>query len=209
MGIYERKQREKEKRRQEILHAARKVFSSKGYNTATIEEIALEAELSPGTLYLYFKNKEELHTFLSIEILKHLADEIQKAVKQDISVEDKIERFRDVFIDVYDYDSNILINLFHLQSGETLKNLSEEVLQQIKIYSSLAHGAIIDVVKQGIDQGIFIDEHPVALADILWASYSGIVLWVDSKRLLNDEKDFVKPTLKTAFKLISRGMRKK
>ncbi len=209
MGIYERKQREKVQRRQEILHAARKVFSSKGFNSATIEEIALEAELSPGTLYLYFKNKEELHTFLSIEILKHLADEIQKVVKQEISVEDKIEKFRDVFIDVYDYDSNILINLFHLQSGETLQNLSEEVLQEIKIYSSLAHGAIIDVIRQGIDQGIFIDEHPVALADILWASYSGIVLWVDSKRLLNDEKDFVKSTLKTAFKVISQGMKKK
>jgi len=209
MGIYERKQREKVQRRQEILHAARKVFSSKGFNSATIEEIALEAELSPGTLYLYFKNKEELHTFLSIEILKHLADEIQKVVKQEISVEDKIEKFRDVFIDVYDYDSNILINLFHLQSGETLQNLSEEVIQEIKIYSSLAHGAIIDVIRQGIDQGIFIDEHPVALADILWASYSGIVLWVDSKRLLNDEKDFVKSTLKTAFKVISQGMKKK
>jgi len=209
MGIHERKQREKEQRRQEILHAARKVFSSKGYNTATIEEIALEAELSPGTLYLYFKNKEELHTFLSIEILKRLADEIQKVVKEDISVEEKIERFRDVFIDVYDYDSNILINLFHLQSGETLQNLSEDVLQQIKIYSTLAHGAIIDVVRQGIDQGIFIDEHPVALADILWASYSGIVLWVDSKRLLNGEKDFVKSTLKTAFQVISQGMKKR
>jgi AcrR family transcriptional regulator len=209
MGIYERKRREKEFRRQEIIRAARKIFSNKGFNAATMEEIALEAELSPGTLYLYFKNKEELHTFLSIEILKLLADKIQKVVKQDISVEDKIEKFRDVFIEVYDYDSNILINLFHLQSGETLKNLSEDVLKQIKIYSSLAHGAIIDVVKQGIDQGIFIDEHPVALADILWASYGGIVLWVDSKRLLNDEKDFVKSTLKTAFKIINRGLKKK
>ena len=209
MGIYERKRREKEFRRQEIIRAARKIFSNKGFNAATMEEIALEAELSPGTLYLYFKNKEELHTFLSIEILKLLADKIQKVVKQDISVEDKIEKFRDVFIEVYDYDSNILINLFHLQSGETLKNLSEDVLKQIKIYSSLAHGAIIDVVKQGIDQGIFIDEHPVAIADILWASYGGIVLWVDSKRLLNDEKDFVKSTLKTAFKIINRGLKKK
>lgn len=208
MGIYERKKREKEIRRQEIIRAARKVFSNKGFNAATMEQIALEAELSPGTLYLYFKNKEELHTVLSIKILKVLADEIQKVVKQDISVEGKIEKFRDVFIDVYDYDSNILINLFHLQSGETLKNLSEDVLKQIKIYSSLAHGAIIDVVKQGIDQGILIDEHPVALADILWASYGGIVLWVDSKRLLNDEKDFVKPTLKTAFKVILKGIRK-
>ena len=208
MGIYERKQREKEQRRQEIITAARKVFSQKGFNTATMEEIASEAELSPGTLYLYFKNKEELHTSLSIEILKHLSVEMRKVLTEDISVEDKIERFRDVFIDVYDYDSNILINLFHLQSGETLNNLSEEVLQQIKEHSIIAHGAIIDVIKQGIEQGIFIDEHPVALADVLWGSYAGIVLWVDSKRLLNDEKDFVKPTLTTAFKLICKGLKK-
>jgi len=208
MGIYERKQREKEQRKIEIINAARKVFSSKGFNTATMEEIASEAELSPGTLYLYFKNKEELHTSLSIEILKHLADEIQKVVNRKISVEEKIESFRDVFIDVYDYDPNILINLFHLQSGETLKNLSDEVLKQIETYSTMAHGAITDIVRQGIDQGIFIDEHPVALADVLWASYAGIVLWVDSKRLLNNQKDFVKPTLKTAFKIISKGLRK-
>ena len=209
MGIFERKQREKEYRRNEIIRAARKIFSSKGFTASSMEEIALQAELSPGTLYLYFKNKEELHTVLSIDILKRLADEIQKVVKEDISVEEKIERFRDVFIEVYDYDSSILINLFHLQSGETLKNLSEEVLKQIKTYSIMAHGAIVDVVKQGINQGIFIEEHPAALADILWASYGGIVLWVDSKRLLNDEKDFVKSTLKTAFQIISNGMKKK
>ncbi|CCK80404.1 TetR/AcrR family transcriptional regulator [Desulfobacula toluolica] len=209
MGIYERKQREKEQRKIEIINAARTVFSNKGFNSATMEEIASQAELSPGTLYLYFKNKEELHTSLSIEILKHLADEIQTVVNKNISVEEKIESFYDVFIDVYNYDPNILINLFHLQSGETLQNLSDEVLQQIKTYSAMAHGAIIDVVKQGIEQGAFIDEHPVALADIIWASYSGIVLWVDSKRLLNNQKDFVKSTLKTAFKIIGKGLKKK
>jgi len=114
MGIHERKQREKERRREDIIAAARKVFSAKGFNSATMEEIASAAELSPGTLYLYFKNKEELHTSLSINILKHLGNEIKQVVHQDISVEEKIERFRDVFIDVYDYDANILINLFHL-----------------------------------------------------------------------------------------------
>jgi len=208
MGIFERKQREKEKRKIEIINAARKVFSNKGFNSSTMEEIATEAELSPGTLYLYFKNKEELHTSLSIEILKYLADEIQKVVIEEISVEEKIDSFRDVFIKVYDHDPSILINLFHLQSGETLQNLSDEVLQQIKIYSSLAHGAIINVIKEGIEQDIFIDEHPVALADVLWASYAGVVLWVDSKRLLNDQKDFVKPTLKTAFAVLSKGLKK-
>ncbi len=209
MGIYERKQREKERRRDDIIAAARKVFSAKGFNSATMEEIASAAELSPGTLYLYFKNKEELHTSLSINILKHLGAEIKQVVDQKISVEEKIARFRDVFIEVYDYDANILINLFHLQSGETLHNLSDEVMQQLKKYSSLAHGAIIDVVKEGIDTGIFIDEHPAAMADVLWGSYAGVVLWVDSKRLLNDQKDFVRPTLRTAFKIMIQGMKVK
>lgn len=209
MGIYERKQREKERRREEIIHAARKVFSAKGFNAATMEEIASKAELSPGTLYLYFKNKEELHTSLSIDILKYMGGEILKVVDQDLSAEEKILRFRDVFIDLYDYDANILINLFHLQSGETLHNLSDEVMEQLKKYSSLAHGAIISVVKQGIEAGVFIEEHPAALADVIWGSYAGIVLWVDSKRLLNDQKDFVKPTLKTAFKVIINGLKAK
>jgi len=209
MGIYERKQRERERRRQEILDAAREVFSAKGFNSATMEEIASKAELSPGTLYLYFKNKEELHTSLSIDILAHLGTEISKVVDQDISVEDKIGKFRDVFIDVYDYDSSILINLFHLQSGETLHNLSDEVMKELKKYSSRAHQAILAVVKEGLEKGIFVEEHPVALADVLWATYAGVVLWVDSKRLLNDEKDFVKPTLKTAFNIIIKGLKAK
>ena len=61
MGIQERKERERERRRQQIIVAAKKVFSEKGFNKATMDDIAGEAELSPGTLYLYFKNKEELY----------------------------------------------------------------------------------------------------------------------------------------------------
>ena len=209
MGIYERKQREKEQRRQEILTAARRVFSSKGFNATTMEEIASRAELSPGTLYLYFKNKEELHTSLSINILAFISSQLNQVVNEKISVDEKIERFRDIFINIYEQDPQILINLFHLQSGETLHNLSDEVMQQLKKNSTEAHGAIIAVVKEGIESGLFIEEHPVALADVIWATYSGVVLWVDSKRLLNDQKDFVKSTLTTAFRIMLQGFKAK
>ena len=64
MGIQERKKRERERRRQQIMVAAKNVFAQKGFNKATMEDIAKEAELSPGTLYLYFKNKEELYKAL-------------------------------------------------------------------------------------------------------------------------------------------------
>jgi len=55
MGIKERKEREKERRRQQIIIAAKRIFSAKGFNKATMEDIAKEAEISPGTIYIYFK----------------------------------------------------------------------------------------------------------------------------------------------------------
>ncbi|NIR14250.1 MAG: helix-turn-helix transcriptional regulator [Desulfobacterales bacterium] len=58
MGIEERKEREKQMRRRQIIDAAEKVFAEKGFSGATIENIAEQAELSPATLYLYFKNKD-------------------------------------------------------------------------------------------------------------------------------------------------------
>ncbi|MBF0112149.1 MAG: TetR/AcrR family transcriptional regulator [Desulfamplus sp.] len=210
MGIHERKQREKEQRRKQIMEAARKVFSAKGFSRATMEEIAGQAELSPGTIYLYFKNKEELHTSLSINILEYITAQMKKFInRDDIDAEAKMHLLKDTFIDVYEYDPMVLINLFHLQSGETLQNLSDEVLDELKQTSSEALSAITSVVNEGISQGIFVAKHPVALADIIWATYSGVVLWVDSKRLLNNEKDFVKQTLDIAFEIMVNGFKVK
>lgn len=55
-----RKQREKEQRINTILGAAEELFASKGYQGTSIEEIADLAEVSTGTIYFYFKNKEDL-----------------------------------------------------------------------------------------------------------------------------------------------------
>ena len=72
MGIQERKEREKERRRQQIMVAAKRVFVEKGFAGATMEDIAREAELSAGTLYLYFKNKNELYASLTLRVLQYL-----------------------------------------------------------------------------------------------------------------------------------------
>ena len=77
----------------------------------------------------------------------------------------KLDNLRDVFIEVYESDPMILISLFHLQAGETLKNLSEEVLGQLKQTSGKALTAITAIVTEGIEEGVFINDHPVALAD--------------------------------------------
>ena len=60
MGITERKEREKLARREEIISAAERLFFSKGVQHTSMDDIAREAELSKGTLYLYFQGKEDL-----------------------------------------------------------------------------------------------------------------------------------------------------
>ena len=80
MGIAERKEREREYRRNTILDAAEEVFFSKGINLATMDDVAERAELSKGTLYLYFKNKEELYLGISVRALTLLKDRFEEAV---------------------------------------------------------------------------------------------------------------------------------
>jgi len=208
MGIQERKEREKERRRQQIIVAAKRVFSEKGFNKATMEDIAHEAELSPGTLYLYFKNKEELYASLSLRILQYLHIRVEHVNKEDLAPEQKMDALVEAMYDVYAFDPLILINMFHLQSSETLKNLSPKLMSEIEELSRKSIGAIARIFEQGIDSGLFIDRHPVAMADIFWALFSGVILWTTSKKIFNEEKDYLKDTLKIAFEVFSRGIEK-
>lgn len=60
MTVAARREREREERRERILDAAQHIFESKGLDVATMEDIADQAQLGKGTLYLYFKTKEDL-----------------------------------------------------------------------------------------------------------------------------------------------------
>ena len=208
MGIKERKEREKERRRQQIMVAARRVFSNKSFNKATMEDIAREAELSPGTIYLYFKNKEELFASLSLRILHYMNIRLEQVHTEKFQEpEQKIKALKEALYEVYEFDPVVLINMFHLQSSETLKNLSPHLLSDIKELARSSFGSMSKIFEEGIKKGGFIDRHPVALADIVWALFSGVVLWEESKRLIDNKKDFLKSTLEIAFDIFTQGIK--
>jgi len=207
MGIQERKQRERERRRQQIIVAAKRVFSEKGYSKSTMEDIAREAELSPGTLYLYFKNKDELYASLSLRILQYLNIRLEDVKKEkDIEPRQKITAIKEALFDVYQFDPMILINMFHLQSSETLKNLSSPLLENITELSRNSLTILAQIFKDDTGQDIFANHHPTAIADIVWSLFTGVVLWEESKRMIDNEKDFLKQTLDVAFEIFSRGI---
>ncbi|MBN1447254.1 MAG: TetR/AcrR family transcriptional regulator [Bacteroidetes bacterium] len=67
--ILSRKERERLFKRQEIVTAAREVFAMRGYDAATLDEIAERAEFSKGTLYNYFQNKDELFETVIADVI--------------------------------------------------------------------------------------------------------------------------------------------
>jgi AcrR family transcriptional regulator len=170
--------------------------------------IAGEAELSPGTLYLYFRNKDELYASLSLRVLQYLLIRLEHVSREKgLSAEERLEPLTEALYDVYTFDPLTIINMFHLQSSETLKNLSPELMAEIKSLSRRAIGIITTLFQQGIEEGCFIDRHPVAMADILWSLFSGIVLWEASKKIVDERKDYLKPTLEAGFEIFRRGIR--
>jgi AcrR family transcriptional regulator len=207
MGIQERKEREKERRRQQIMVAAKRVFSEKGFTKSTMEDIASEAELSPGTLYLYFKNKDELYASLSLRVLQYLNIRLaQLDTEPSISAHDAITALKQAMLDVFEFDPLVLINMFHLQSSETLKSLSPDLLENIQHLSDTSIASMTSIYRHLSNTGKNIFSSPAALSDITWSLFSGVVLWEESKKVFNERKDFLKQTLDIAFEILERGM---
>jgi AcrR family transcriptional regulator len=209
MGIEERKEREKKMRRRQIMDAAKKVFASKGYGEATIENIAEEAEFSPATLYLYFKSKDELLASLNLKLLQTLIAKMEHVRDQErLSPEKKITALEKALYEVYLTDPLNVVNILRFQSKERLRKLSPELLSQIRDYTQRYMKAIAEIFKDGVQEGIFLDRHPVAFADIVWSLFAGLVLLEDTKKGLDPCKNFLRPTLELALEIISRGIRK-
>ena len=92
MGLKERKEREKQARRKQILDVARALLFEKGLRAASINQIARTAELGVGTIYFYYRNKEEIFAELQQEGLDLLHVRIDQAQEMAADPADKLRR---------------------------------------------------------------------------------------------------------------------
>lgn len=86
-----RRERVKLRQRQEMLRAALDLFSQKGYHNVSMQEVAARAEFAIGTLYRFFRNKEDLYKALVLEQCEKFDDAISQAMGE---VEDEVEKLR-------------------------------------------------------------------------------------------------------------------
>ncbi|MCA9465256.1 MAG: TetR/AcrR family transcriptional regulator, partial [Nitrospira sp.] len=86
----ERKQREYEARREEILSAAEGLFSQNGFFKTSMAEIAEAAQFAMGTLYKFFKNKEDIYISLVESKVEEMLHQLEQAVRRTKSADERI-----------------------------------------------------------------------------------------------------------------------
>jgi AcrR family transcriptional regulator len=93
MGVQERREREKQGIREEILEAARTLFVKEGYENVSIRKIAEKIEYSPGTIYLYFQDKADILAQISEETFSRLERKLV-VINNDVAAEplDRVRR---------------------------------------------------------------------------------------------------------------------
>lgn len=214
MGTEERKAREKERRRNNIIDAAERVIFAKGIDQATMEEIAEEAELSKGTLYLYFKNKNELYMAITQRGSEILNRRFAKIFTGDHTGIELIRLMGDTYLDFVrnhpDY-FNAFIYYESLKDAEELEN--SEMAQTCENNMREAMNYMVRCLQIGMQDGTIDDSYdPKELAILVWASTRGITNIHHMKQtghhfqMLNEMEINTKSLFSNFLNLIGTGM---
>ncbi len=177
-----RKEREYLAHREEILLAAEKVFAAKGFFPTTMSDIAREAEFGTGTLYKYFKSKEELY----FTLIDEKVEEINRLVKAKLSRKaSAVERIKDVLELQFEFFEKNR-DFFRIYISErnrfewTVKDdLGKGIHEKMLTYID----TLAEVMRQGVKEGEFKSINPIDLAHAL----VGIVNSFVFERLISRE----------------------
>ncbi|GBD94451.1 fatty acid metabolism regulator protein [bacterium BMS3Abin05] len=125
MAVQHRKQRERLAREQLILDAALQVFSEKGFNQATMDDVAQIAELGKGTLYYYFKSKDEIFLHLLESNTRQFFDQIYQTVESETTFVEIVQKIL-LFYASYFHENRQFFNIYFPYESGQIKLKSQE-----------------------------------------------------------------------------------
>jgi AcrR family transcriptional regulator len=189
MGIQERKEREKEARREEILTAAYKVFVEKGLTSATVDDIAAVAELSKGTIYLYFHSKEDLYLSVMNRGLDIMLEMFEKATSTGDDPMQTIWNLSDAYNAFFDQHRDYFRMIAFFENPEMHSMVTEEMLAQCTERDARVWGLVSGVMKNAIDAGLLhAGLNPLEIGMMLWSNSSGLLRQLDRNEQYWHEK---------------------
>ena len=142
----------------QIIEAAMQVIAENGYHASQVSKIAKQADVADGTIYLYFKNKEDILVSVFKEKMGSFIKQIEHKIKQEVTANDQLlalikSHFKQLSENKY------LTIVTQLELRQSKPQLREEINNVLKEYLD-----IIDlIIQNGIDEKYFRDDIDVRL----------------------------------------------
>ncbi len=185
MGIPERKEREKLQRKNDIVKSAEKLFFKKGFNGTTMDDIAKDAELSKGTLYLYFKNKDVLLFEIVKKKLDNLKTKLIETFDKNISGLENLHKIKLAYVDFVNKNPSHLKSIAYFNKN-IFSNLDKTKKDTIFDNNNTLHFFAEIIIKGQKDGSIISNINPIQLALTLWTQTTGVISFASEKDFLLD-----------------------
>lgn len=200
MGIVERKEREREEMRKLILEAAQKLFLANGFEKVSIRNIADEIEYSPATIYLYYKDKNELMFALHQLGFAKMVDAFQPLLTLTDPFEKVVAMGRSYI--QFAVQNPELFDLMFIMTAPM-----DKLDQEDWVEGDRAFGLLTQVVQECMDAGIFQQRDVRVVAMMIWSSIHGYTALFLRKRLGMFAEGDRQPIMDDAFALFCQTLR--
>jgi len=176
MGTIERRAREKDAKRRSILRAAIRCFSRKGYDDASLDDVARAAEVAKGTVYLYFRSKADL--FASI-VLDHGFDPFTRELGESLArcrdARSALRAFAQCFRKLCLEGEREIFQLFlQIHRGDVAGELSDDVRAEADRRLDAVLAAVAGWIDRGRESGELSCPEGRRVARLLWALCVGV-----------------------------------
>lgn len=194
MAIKKLKEREAQWRKSQLLAAARTIFTRKGYHRTTMDDVAKEAGISKGALYLYFSGKEKMFMALIEKGLKDRTALVKEVLEQKIDCVEKIKAYINRSFEYFESNRDLWTMVMMLERDALCTDLHRSFHERtIKEMEQLLE-YLSAIMKQGVNEGILKNEPP----DILALGLGGMVqmfmlraMFAKVRRSQEKEKKFI------------------
>ncbi|WP_035563280.1 TetR/AcrR family transcriptional regulator [Hymenobacter sp. IS2118] len=186
MGIAERKERDKTERRQSILDAAQHLFIEQGFEKVSMRNIADAIEYSPATIYLYFKDKNELLFALQNQAFGRLAQEFESVFEIEHPAE-RLSAIGHKYL-TFAFAHPELFQLMFVMNGpmEAVKARGEA---QPWASGRAAFDRVVRAMQAGIDAGVFRHADAEVAALLVWAQVHGLAtIYLSNRAMIFSEE---------------------
>jgi len=140
-------------RREEIIRAASKIFTQKGYHMATIRNICEASGLGPGTLYNYIKKKEDILYLIYNKLTMMLTESLLETIKEDKN--DPLEQLNEALRKMVDiaWEYQDLILLMYQETASLDRESMHHILKRESAFVSLMDKILEGVKRPGMIRG--------------------------------------------------------